>query len=377
MKLTYPDYQNCGVNLANSILRHFGAPTHHATLPALDAKLAARPYKNILVLLIDGLGSKILERHLPAESFLRRHHASDLSAVFPATTTAATTSICSGLTPMEHCWLGWNNYVPDIDKVVTMYLNTIKDTETPAADYNVCQKFFAYTDIFQQIRAAGGQAIHVSSYEPGEFYFEKHNLEECIDRIKLACDRPDQKYIYAYFADPDHTMHDYGVDAPETAQKIREIDAAIQDLATELSDTLLIVTADHGHRDIDYKVLSDYPKLYETLLRPTSIEARAANFFIKPDMKDQFEREFAKDFSDKFVLFTKRQVLDRQLFGDGQPHPRFEKCLGDFMTIAGADQAINDTNEAEQLVSTHAGLTADEMTVPFIVAELSDDLTQN
>ena len=48
--MQYPDYKNGLVNLANSILRGFGAETRHATLPCVDAKIA-QGYQNVVLML--------------------------------------------------------------------------------------------------------------------------------------------------------------------------------------------------------------------------------------------------------------------------------------------------------------------------------------
>ena len=102
-----PDYNNCLVNLANSVLKKFGAETTAATLPLADTVLAGN-YKNVVVLLLDALGISILEKHLKPEGFFRSHLAGAFNSVYPPTTVAATTSVLSGAYPDEHGWLGWN-----------------------------------------------------------------------------------------------------------------------------------------------------------------------------------------------------------------------------------------------------------------------------
>ena len=112
-----PDYNNCLVNLANSVLKKFGAETTAATLPLADKVLAGN-YKNVVVLLLDALGISILEKHLKPEGFFRSHLAGAFNSVYPPTTVAATTSIMSGLYPNEHGWLGWDVYYPQLDKTL-------------------------------------------------------------------------------------------------------------------------------------------------------------------------------------------------------------------------------------------------------------------
>ncbi len=51
MNYAKPDYDNCLVNLSNSILKHFGAETSAPTLKMAD-KLLEKEYRNVVVLLM-------------------------------------------------------------------------------------------------------------------------------------------------------------------------------------------------------------------------------------------------------------------------------------------------------------------------------------
>ncbi len=104
-----PDYDCCLVNLANSILKKFGAETTAKTLPLADQYLVGT-YKNVVLLLLDAMGTPILEKHLDRDGFFRSHLAGSFDSVYPPTTVAATTSVLSGLYPNEHGWLGWDVY---------------------------------------------------------------------------------------------------------------------------------------------------------------------------------------------------------------------------------------------------------------------------
>lgn len=86
--------------------------------------------------------------------------------------------------------------------------------------------------------------------------------------------------------------------------------------------------------------------------------------------KNSSSTNLKKAFGDKFLLWTKEQVLQKQLFGTGTPHPNFEKMLGDYLAIAIDDLSIYSTKEeADFFIGVHAGLTEDEMTIPLIIVE--------
>ena len=95
------DYNDSLVSLACSVLKCFGAEYGHPTLEDMD-ELLAKGYKNVVVMLFDGMGTAILEKHKEVAPFLRAHFIRPICSVYPPTTTAATTAIETGLTPMEH-----------------------------------------------------------------------------------------------------------------------------------------------------------------------------------------------------------------------------------------------------------------------------------
>ena len=63
MKILYPDYEKSLVNFSATILKEFGISSEYSTLSRIDKLLKEEEYKNIVVLLYDGLGSKIIEKH--------------------------------------------------------------------------------------------------------------------------------------------------------------------------------------------------------------------------------------------------------------------------------------------------------------------------
>ena len=132
------------------------------------------------------------------------------------------------------------------------------------------------------------------------------------------------------------------------------------------------VTADDGHMDPKGVSITDYPEIMDCLVRMPSIEPRALNLFIKEEKREQFVREFEKEFGDQFLLWTKEQVQQNQLFGTGTDHPYFGEMLGDYLAIATDNLSIYSTKkEADYFIGVHAGLTEDEMIIPLIVIEKS------
>ena len=359
-KLIWPDYENCIANRPNSILKKWNLKTVGETLPLADKHLQ-KDYKNVVVLVLDGMGKFILERTLDERGPFRSHLAGIYKSVFLSTTVAATTSVMSGLQPCQHSWLGWECYYPQVDKNVTVFLNTVQGTQEPAADYNVAWTVTPYENVVTTINKAGGKAYGCAPFLPPH----PKSIEEICDGIKKMCEDPEHKYIYAYWNQPDGFLHRNGCSSEVAKEELVKIEATVNKLAEELEDTLLMITADHGHIDTDYVVLQDYPQICDCLVRLPSLEPRVLNFFVKEDKKEIFEKEFNKEFSEKFWLMKMEEAIEKNLFGTGKHHENFRAMLGDYLAIATDDLTIYYTDE--RWVSMHGSLTEEEMLIPFIV----------
>ncbi len=385
-----PDYENCLVNLSNSILKKFDAGTTAKTLSLADPYLE-KNYKNVVVLLLDAMGMSIIEKHLKEDGFFRSHLAGSLDSVYPPTTVAATTSMLSGLYPNEHGWLGWDLYFPQLNKNVTVFQNTeqLKEKEgaqptdaasdgskkwtedsleevRPAADHNAGFTYLPYKNIIEKINDAGGHAYPVMPFLPPY----PQTIEEILKQIEALCKESEEKFIYAYWNEPDATMHRTGTMSNDTHKMVTELEAMIEETVSRLSDTLFLITADHSHIDSKNLCLLDYPEITECLLRMPSMEPRTLNLFVKYEYKESFPEIFRKYFKDAFLLLTREQVLSNAVFGPGESREDLEAMIGDYVALAVSNESIFNTHmEAQEMPGVHAGLTREEIEIPLIVIE--------
>ena len=371
MEYCRPDYDNCIVNLSNSILKAFGAETSAPTLKMAD-KLLEKEYKNVVVLLMDAMGISILEKHLEPDGFLRSHLAGAYSSVFPPTTVAATTSMLSGLYPNEHGWLGWDMYYPELDKNVTVFLNKeqLREDENgelvepaPAADFNAAFRYTPYKNIINRINEAGGRAYASMPYlEPFP-----QDLEAILARVEDLCSKPEKKFIYAYWNEPDGTMHVKGPDSSVVHDLMHELEDRLEKFASGLSDTLLLITADHSQIECDNYCLMDYPEILKCLVRMPAVEPRALSFWVKDEYRKEFPDIFREAFGDRFWILTREEVIGQKLFGTGRDHRLLRDMLGDYLAISVSDATIFLTHkEAGLMPGGHAGLTKEEMDIPLL-----------
>lgn len=360
------NYHECLTNLACSIRKYFDLDYKHNTLSYIDEILEKERPKNVVTILCDGMGANILNRTLDSEAFLIKHKFKNLYTVFPATTVAATTSMMTGLNPVETGMLGWDMYFKDIDKVITTFIGSVKGdlNHTPLSEALEYRKKHMITKtIMEEINEKGQDKGYIVSPYCDTPY---QTIDEMYETIKKRCSEPGKKYIYAYNTEPDSSMHAYGCDSEIAKELIREINFKIEELASNLNDTIIFVVADHGHINIDNIYLDDYPDIVDCLKRNTSIEPRAVNFFIKDDKKEEFVNLFNKYFGDYFNLYEMSDVIKSKLFGDGKENEIYRDALGDYLAIAKSNKAIV-YGGSMPLVSQHAGYTDDEILVPLVL----------
>ena len=385
-----PDYENCLVNLSNSILKKFGAETSASTLSLAD-KYLEKDYKNVVVLLLDAMGTSIIEKHLDKNGFFRSHLAGSFDSVYPPTTVAATTSILSGLYPNESGWLGWDIFFPQLEKNVTVFANTdqIREKEgavptasypdgkekwaedsleeiLPAADFNAGFTYYPYKNIVEQINDAGGTAYAAMPFLPPF----PGDMDAIMGRVAELCNEPGKKFIYAYWSEPDTTMHRTGTQSDDAHRMVTDLERIVEKIVNGLTDTLFLITADHGHMDSDNHCILDYPEIMNCLVRQPSFEPRTLNLFVKEEFRDSFPQIFNKYFGDSFILLTRDEVLEENLFGIGENRTGFEEMIGDYVALAVSEKSIFNTHiEVQEMPGGHAGLTEEEIRIPLIVIE--------
>lgn len=364
-----PDYSRSLLSLISSILKHYGVDNGHSTLKEMD-ELLNRNYKNVVLMLFDGMGDSILNKHSDVAGFLLKNNKAVISSVFPTTTTAATTTVESGLSPIEHGWLGWALYFGNIDKTVCLFPNTVFRGEGMAADYNVAERNLAYKSVFEQIEEATSNKV--KTYEISEFAdIKAKNVDEICELVENITKENGEKYIYTYLKQPDYDMHNLGTEHIKIKNHIQKINDRLMQMCDNLQDTLVIITADHGHVDVEWAFLPDYPDIWACLERIPSIEARALTFFVKDGKKEEFAYLFNKYFANDYELISKDDVIKNKLFGEGSPHPLAYSFVGDYLAVAKGKLALDVSPYREGVFkSAHAGTTAEEYNIPLIVIDV-------
>ncbi len=360
------NYDECVTNVACSIRKYFELDYHHKTIKEIDDLLEKKQPKNVVLLLFDGMGSIILDKTLDENSFFRKNKVKTITSVFPATTTSATNSIKTGLNPSEHCWLGWNTYIKKIDKTITLFMCSEKGKNEKSVEFNEIFEEYEPEFITNLINAEGKyEGIEISKF--GDISYK--DIDEMVSIIQEQCEYGGKKYMYVYDTFPDAVMHDYGPYSLQAKKEILLRNDKVEKMCEELTDTVVIILADHGHVEVDNIYLKDYPDVYSLLERTTAIEQRAVSFKIFDDKHELFVERFNHYFSKYFSLYSKEEILQSKIFGDGKFHENFHYAIGDFIAIAENSNKCLLTEGDFPMFSHHAGYTDEEIYVPLIIID--------
>ena len=399
-----PDYEGGSLlNVASTVLDLCGArgPADPPVLRGIDPALL-EGVRNIVLVLADGLGSEQLQRVARGGDtpFLARvldraarHHAAqllDATTIFPSTTAAAITTIHTARTPQEHGNIAYFLWLEEFAVVAQML------RWGPAAqrrgsffdDRTLDPRAYAKVpSIHKAIRAHGGRSFIV---EPEIFRNEAmtrmHAAEAGyvgyllpstmgVRMRELLQGRPEDDspmYVYAYWSGVDTAAHWYGPRGAEHAAEVasldRNLERALGDRAP--GDTLVILTADHGHARVDPPRLVDLEPDAElrSLLRvPLAGEPRLV--FLHTDRAPDVKAYLEHAYPGAFLLIDREDAIAAGLFGRGDP-ALVRARVGEVLALMGDDRGASIVRVDGQVVlhkGSHGGMTPDEMRIPVLL----------
>ena len=115
-----PDYQGGSiVNLMASLQPGLGGVVHRYAPLTLLPPGRVRAHRQVLLLVIDGLGFNYLRSH-PQAARLNHHLLGGLTSVFPPTTAAAIPTFLTGEAPQQHGLTGWHMYFRELGSVLAV-----------------------------------------------------------------------------------------------------------------------------------------------------------------------------------------------------------------------------------------------------------------
>ena len=296
--------------------------------------------------------------------------------VFPSTTTAALTSLLTGVDPGQHGLVGYRVRIPGTNEAP----NQLKGWETHGLDPLTWQRA---EPIFERESAAGRPCFVVSRGK-----FEGSGFTSAImrgaafvpaansaDGAQIAADlvaRHPGALVYLYAPELDAIAHQRGWESDEWANALETVDAAARSLAGALpTDAGALVTADHGMVDVPRHrqlLLAEGDDLVDGVA-VIGGEPRMLHLYAEPGRADAVLDGVAR-FGVRSILGHLARRGDRRRGCSGRSSPEVRERIGDVLVAARSGVAYYDDRLADKapqrMVGQHGSLTDEERTVPLI-----------
>jgi hypothetical protein len=381
--MVLPDYHGGSiVNLTASLIVALGG--EEALYPPLRLLPPAslQRSRNIVLLVIDGLGYDYLAQ-TGAGGALQCSLQGSITSVFPPTTASAITTFLTGSAPQQHALTGWHVYFKELGSVLAVLPFRARHGGPPLGEAGIdAAALLGLVPLFDRIQArsyiVAPERIIRSDYNTAltgvaerRGYATLRQLFAATARILRAS--RERTYVYAYWPELDRLAHEHGIESREAAAHLMELDAEFDGFLQLIrdSDTTLIVTADHGFTDTDPQhtiELDAHPRLAQTLVLPLCGDRRVAYCYVHPEQRGQFEQYVQTALAQDVELFPSAELIARGYFGLGPPHPRLRERVGDYTLVMRGNAAIKDWLLGERRytqIGVHGGVSAAEMLVPF------------
>ncbi len=384
-----PEYgERSIVEIPHFITEYFGAERHplldnHSDSNTFETLKIVGSRKNLILFVIDGLGYQLFKR-LSEEKvipFLASLKNTYLTSTFPSTTATALVSLSTGLPPARHGILGFKMFLERPYTTMNTIYYTIQGLESarvPVKPEDFMPEYYVYEPLARK-------GVKVYSFLKKEFIgspFSKivhgyisplphlTEIDLLTQSARLLKSTTSRAFVSLYTPTLDSLSHTYGPYSEEVFEYMRMLDALLgRTIKPVLDDTLLIVTADHGHIDTSSKNavrLCDKSHIYKNIIGFPAGEPRA--MYLRVKRKKEFVREVKEEFGELLEVMEVSDVEKKGLWGDDL-NEEYRNRVGDVVIIPNDRHFLLCKDESRavlEMKGRHGGLSIDEMLVPLI-----------
>jgi type I phosphodiesterase/nucleotide pyrophosphatase len=398
-----PEYDGGGlVNVAATVLDVLGVrdDTDPPPLRALEPSLRSG-VRQVVLVLADGLGlgqlralratgdmpfvTSILER-------AERHERAQLieaTTIFPSTTAAAITTLHTARTPQEHGNLAYFIWLEEFAQVTQMlrWGPGVNRRGSYFDDRRIDpREYVKVPSVHARLRQRGGRSwviepelfrneamtrMHAAEAEFAGYYLPSSMSVRLRDLLEQRPWGDAPAYVYAYWAGIDAVAHVSGPQSADHATEAALFDKALQRAVGSRppGDTLIILTADHGHSFTDPDRLIDLigdAQLRSLLRNPIAGEPRLA--FLHTDQADRVKQLLERRYPETFFFLDRDEAIAAGLFGRGEPDIAKQR-IGEVLAMLGGDRAASIVKVDGQTFrhrGSHGGMSPEEMRIPVL-----------
>jgi predicted AlkP superfamily pyrophosphatase or phosphodiesterase len=367
-------------------------------------------YDKVVFFFIDSFGWKFFERFANKSAFLKmvmnEGVVSKLTSQFPSTTAAHVTCIHTGLEVGQSGIYEWQYYEPLADDIISPLLfsfardkltrETLKHTGIPPA------LFFPQPTLFHTLQGHG-VVSHVFQYHAytastyssvvfrGANVHPYDTLQEAFAQLTqlLQQDNHTPAYYFLYFDRIDAISHQCGPYSKQCEVVVDNFLSLMNDsfsraLHGKVSNTLFIMTADHGQVEVDPKTTFYLNKEFFGSERWFKTGAKGSPLVpagsprdmflhIKENCVDKVVTLLQQHLDGKAEVYRTQDLLTQRFFGQNDPSPTFLARLGNVVILPYANETVWWYEEGKfnmHFRGHHGGLTPEEMEIPLLILPL-------
>jgi len=367
------------------------------------SKLGA-DFDTVALIFIDALGWRFIEPRLETNTVVKKLVSggmlSKLTSVFPSTTSAALTSMNSGMEPVETEIIEYRQYNEKANDVIMPIrfkhaydskVDLVRDFQLSPSDlyprksvFNFLADHGVVSTIF--LRDSYAKSEFNKSLASGSEIYPYLTLIEGLYKFseKVKSPKKEKKFIYLYLDLIDEIAHKYGAGSPELDLEIDQTLKLIDELIlTKTQDkagrTLLLITADHGQDVFDPEETIYINKVipeFESYLRKNSKgmpilpggSAKDVFLYVDPEQQELAKAKLEEALKDRAEVYKSNDLLEQGFFGVSKPSSAFRKVIGDLVVLPYNGQSVwwyQGDKYLKQSKGQHGGLSRNEMEIPL------------
>ena len=378
------------------------APLPGAALPWWDK------FDQVVFFFIDAFGWRFFEQFAD-HPFLRLMAEdgviSQMTAMFPSTTSAHTTCIHTGKSIPQSGVYEWFYYEPVVGEVISPLLFSIAGDKINGKDVReglvargiTPEQIFPDSTIYEDLEEVGVKSFVFNYHEYAHSSFSQHTnrgaeiipygyWSEALANLSLMLSQPlqkaDRRYFFLYYAAADSLMHHYGPTSPQVETEILAWLDQMQRFVLNLraSRTLLLISADHGQAETDpansLAINLALPSLPDVLRRGPNGQVirfggspRDLFLYVQDHALLETKERIQAIIGERGVAKTTDELIAEGCFGPEPVSERLMARLGSLVLLPKPGEAFYwfEKGRFEQrFYGHHGGLTPQEMLIPFI-----------
>jgi predicted AlkP superfamily pyrophosphatase or phosphodiesterase len=371
-------------DLVPSVLADLGV---RGFAPGALGRVVPAGTRAVCVLLVDGMGWRLLAEHAaqaPFLSGLAGRAGRAIAAGFPTTTAASIASLGSGVPSGQHGIVG---YSFTVDGMLLQPLSwTVREggQGIDARELLVPEVVQPVPTALERAAAAGvrvrlavpgifrGSGLTRAALRGGELV-ATHALGDLAAAAVAGLTGAGPALSYAYHGDLDLLGHVYGPGSEPWLLQLAHVDR----LAAAIADRLppgaaLVVTADHGmvHVPPESRVDLDTTAALQAGVRLVGGEPRARYLYTEPGALADVRAAWTEVLGDRAWIVDTDEAVAAGWYGPAVAD-RVRARIGDLVVAARSDVAVTRSSTEptlSRLLGHHGSLTPEEQLVPVLVA---------